>query len=294
MANGKGRVVVRRKRVYGEEIHGGSWKIAYADFMTAMMAFFLVMWLLLLVPKTDLHEIAEFFQQPLTTAISGGPKADISKSVIPGGDPSVIPNDFPTPAPNFEDIVGRDSGSDKRDLIDYEMLENLKSNLENLIDVNPVLKEFRPQLLLDMTPDGLRIQILDKQNRPMFDVGSARVQSYMSEILRELAPVINTLPNSMTISGHTDAMQYANGDRDYSNWELSADRANAARRELVAGGLGENKVKQILGLADTVNLMPDDPLAAVNRRISILILNRQAEQRIDAQNAAGNTTNLEE
>lgn len=138
-----------------------------------------------------------------------------------------------------------------------------------------------------MTPDGLRIQILDKQSRPMFATGSAIIQAYMRDILRELAPALNRLPNSLTISGHTDAMRYASGDRDYSNWELSADRANAARKALVAGSLVENKVKRVLGLADTVNLIKDDPSAAVNRRISLLVLNRRAERRIDEQNASG-------
>ena len=275
-----GRVVVRRKRAYGEGHHGGSWKIAYADFMTAMMAFFLVMWLLLLVPKTELQGIAEFFRMPLMTAVTGGPNLDTSKSPIPGGQPSVIPNRNPVPPAATPDV-------DQSDLQDQENLENLKQQLENLIEHNPVLKQFRPQLLLDMTPDGLRIQILDQQNRPMFTTGSARVQPYMRDILRELAPPISQLPNSITISGHTDAMQYASGDRSYSNWELSADRANSARRELVAGGLIEKKVKRILGLGDTVNLIKDEPMAAVNRRISILVLNRAAERRIDAQNAAG-------
>ncbi|MBV2181166.1 MAG: flagellar motor protein MotB [Castellaniella sp.] len=283
MANhDSGRVVVRRKRTYSEAHHGGSWKIAYADFMTAMMAFFLVMWLLLLVPKKELEGIAEYFRMPLMTAVTGGQNLDTSKSVIPGGQPSVIPNRSPMPSAKPDA-----SQLDQSDMQDQENLENLKQNLENLIEHNPVLKQFRPQLLLDMTPDGLRIQILDQQSRPMFATGSARVQPYMRDILRELAPPISQLPNAITMSGHTDAMRYAAGDRSYSNWELSADRANAARRELVTGGLIENKVKRILGLGDTVNLIKDDPLAAVNRRISILVLNRRAERRIDEQNAAG-------
>lgn len=274
-----GRVVVRRKRAYSEGHHGGSWKIAYADFVTAMMAFFLVMWLISLVPNNELKAIAEYFRMPLMTAIKGGPNMDVSKSVIPGGDPSVIPNQFPLP--------GADQGQDQNDRLDIERLEDLKTELEALIENSPVLKQFRPQLLLDMTPDGLRIQILDKQSRPMFATGSAIIQAYMRDILRELAPALNRLPNSLTISGHTDAMRYASGDRDYSNWELSADRANAARKALVAGSLVENKVKRVLGLADTVNLIKDDPSAAVNRRISLLVLNRRAERRIDEQNASG-------
>src|SRR5690606_40947432 len=139
------------------------------------------------------------------------------------------------------------------------------------------------------TPDGLRIQIVDRQNRPMFATGRAQVQPYMRDVLRELGPVLNQLPNSITISGHTDALQYASGERLYSNWELSADRANAARQELIAGGMQEGKVKRVLGLSSSVSQVKDDPNAAVNRRISIVVLNREAEERIDAQNAAGSS-----
>lgn len=280
MANSDpGRVVIRRKRVHSESGHNDSWKIAYADFVTAMMAFFLIMWLLSLVPSKDLKAIAEYFRMPLMTAVTGGANLDTSKSVIPGGAPSVIPNQFPLPSTQ--------EGMDSDEQRDIQRLEELKLELENLIEHDPILQQFRPQLLLDMTPEGLRIQILDEQSRPMFAVGSAIIQPYMRDILRELAPVLNRLPNSIAISGHTDAMQYVTGERDYSNWELSADRANAARKELVAGGLVENKVKRILGLADTVNLIKDDPMAAVNRRISLLVLNQHTERRIDAQNATG-------
>ena len=205
-----GRVVVRRKRVYGETSHGGSWKIAYADFMTAMMAFFLVMWLLMLVPTRDLKIIAEYFRTPLMTAIAGGPNIDTSESVIPDGQPSIVPNVYPLPAPH--------RGDSAEDQLDAARLENLQDELENLIEHNPVLQQFRPQLLLDMTPDGLRIQILDQQARPMFAIGSAIMQSDMRNILRELAPMLSGLPNSITVSGHTDAMRYASGDRHYSNW----------------------------------------------------------------------------
>lgn len=273
-----GRIVIRRKRVYSESSHGGSWKIAYADFVTAMMTFFLIMWLLSLVPPQDLKIIAEYFRMPLMTAIAKKPSPYTSDSIIPGGDPSMIPQRFPSPK-----VKG---GMNLGDLHDIQRLEDLKRDIESLIEHNPILRKFQPQLLLDMTPDGLRIQILDKKNRPMFATGSAIIQPYMRDILRALAPAFNRLPNSITISGHTDAMQYATGERHYSNWELSADRANAARQELVAGGLIENKVKRILGLADTVNLIKDDPMAAVNRRISLLVLNRRAERRIDQQNAA--------
>ncbi len=140
-------------------------------------------------------------------------------------------------------------------------------------------------MILDMTSEGLRIQIVDQQNRPMFQTGSAIVQPYMRTILRELGPLFNKLPNSLTISGHTDATQYARGERAYSNWELSADRANAARQELIAGGMDEAKVKRILGLSSSVSLVNDDPYAAVNRRISLVVLNQRSERRMDLESS---------
>ncbi|MCQ9615970.1 flagellar motor protein MotB [Paenalcaligenes niemegkensis] len=219
------RIVIRRKKVASPPHRGGSWKIAYADFMTAMMAFFLVMWILSLVPRDELSEIADYFRMPLLEAVSGGMRADHSRSIIPGGDPSVIPSVFP--------LNGGDPDSDRRDV---ERLQDLKDELEVLIQNDPILSEFREQLLLDMTPDGLRIQIVDKQNRPMFAMGSASIQSYMRTILRALSNPLNKMPNRLQVAGHTDSFQYASGEREYSNWELSADRANAARQELVAGG----------------------------------------------------------
>lgn len=273
------RIVIRRKRREHAAHHGGAWKIAYADYVTAMMAFFLVMWLVALIPRESLGQMAEYFRMPLMDAIRGGERINDSTSVIPGKSPSVIPNKNPLPErPANQESERRDT----------QRLQNLKNQIETLIENDPVLRQFRPQLLMDMTPEGLRIQIVDQQNRPMFEVGSAEVQPYMRKILRELGPLFNEISNSLTISGHTDAQQYARGERAYSNWELSADRANAARQELVAGGMQEGKVKRILGLASTVNLIKDDPTAAVNRRISLVVLNQRTERRIDQENAMGN------
>jgi len=281
MSKAEPRVVIRRKKLHHQEAHGGSWKIAYADFMTAMMAFFLVMWLLSLIPVHELTLVAEYFRKPLVEAIrSDNENRPLGRdNLIPGGAPSIIPN--------FQ-LVPR-SPLDSGDIQDYERLEDLREALEQLIESDPVMSEYRPQMLMDMTPDGLRVQIVDRENRPMFDMGSARLQQEMRNILRRLGPLLSQLPNSISITGHTDATQYASGERFYSNWELSADRANAARRELVAGGMDETKVRRVLGLSSTVNLM-SDPYAAANRRISILVLSHRAERRMDAEDATYATT----
>jgi Flagellar motor protein len=277
------RVVIRRKKAHHGPHYGGSWKIAYADFITAMMAFFLVMWLLSIIPRENLKGIAEYFRMPLAVALTTGPNNSANTSAVPGGGADPTRNDGDVRRADGNRVRPQETDSERRDRI---RLENLKRKLDNLIETNPVLKAFRPQLLLDITSEGLRIQIIDNQNRPMFATGSATVQPYMRDILRELGPLLNELPNRISIAGHTDAVQYARGERAYSNWELSADRANASRQELVAGGLQEGKVMRIMGLASSMSLVKDDPYAAVNRRISLVVLNERTQRRIEEENAA--------
>jgi chemotaxis protein MotB len=213
---------------------------------------------------------------PLKVALSGGQKSSTSTSVIPGGGTD----------PTHLDGEVRQSDGQADDSDDGKRLDELKERLDEVIDANPVLKLFRPQLLIDITPEGLRIQIVDSSNRPMFDRSSAVVLSYMRTILREIGPVINAQPNKIILSGHTDATKYAQGDKSYSNWELSADRANSSRRELIAGGLEEAKVLRVMGLASSMHLNQDDPYAPVNRRISIVVLNQHAQKQIEKANAA--------
>jgi chemotaxis protein MotB len=278
------RVVIRRKKAAHGSSHGGSWKIAYADFITAMMAFFLVMWLISVVPREELKGIAEYFRMPLRVALTGGPNSSAETSAIPGGGADPLRSEGDVRRADGNRVEAQvQSEAERRD---QRRLEDLKKRLDNLIESSPVLKNFRPQLLIDMTTEGLRIQIIDNQNRPMFATGSAEVRPYMRDILRELGPVLNELPNKISISGHTDASQYARGERAYSNWELSADRANASRQELVAGGMAENKVSRVVGLSSSASLVKDDPYAAVNRRISLVVLNRATQERLDRESAA--------
>ena len=159
-------------------------------------------------------------------------------------------------------------------------LEDLKKKVEQKIAENPKLAAMASQLKLDMTRDGLRIQIADEQNRPMFASGSAVVQPYMRELLREIGQVLAVVPNHLTLEGHTDAQPFSAGERGYSNWELSADRANASRRELVAGGLPDERMLRVQGLASSTLFDSAEPLSASNRRISIIVMNRDAEDRL--------------
>ncbi|MGH8199309.1 MAG: flagellar motor protein MotB [Steroidobacteraceae bacterium] len=211
-------IVKRYKRVEGGH-HGGAWKIAYADFVTAMMAFFLVMWLVASISKQERAAIFE---------------------------------------------------------MENKRLEALLKELQEAIAKGQALKPFKDQLLLDIMPEGLRIQIVDSQNRPMFDVGRAKLKDYTVSILKSLAPYLASVPNRISITGHTDATPYP-GSHDYSNWELSADRANAARRVLVSSGVPETKIGRIVGLADSAPIDRADPVSPVNRRISIIVMTHEMD-----------------
>ncbi|MBS9436359.1 motility protein MotB [Photorhabdus noenieputensis] len=270
---------VKRRKRNGIKHHGGSWKIAYADFMTAMMAFFLVMWLLAISSPQELTRIAEYFRTPLQVAINKGERSSDSSNPIPGGGEDVLHQEGDI-LRQFEVVEANDEA---------RKLNRLREQLDQLIITDPRLKALRPHLLIDMMDEGLRIQIIDRENRPMFMVGSAKVESYMSDILRAIAPILNDIPNKISLSGHTDDLKYANGERGYSNWELSADRANASRRELLLGGLDEEKILRVVGMAATVRLKQEDASAPVNRRISILVLNKQAEERIEQQNTGSDS-----
>jgi len=276
-------IVVKRIKKGAHGHHGGAWKIAYADFVTAMMAFFLLMWLLGSTTKGDLQGIADYFKTPLKVALQGGSGAGDASSIVQGGGKDLTRR--------TAQVKEGETRSKKRTINleaaraeiarqDSLRLKDLKVKLEGLIDSSPALKPYKRQMLLDLTEEGLRIQIVDELNRPMFGSGSAELQSYTREILREIGRVLNEVPNRVSLSGHTDATPYSGGERGYSNWELSADRANASRREMTAGGLQEGKLLRVVGLGAAVPYVKDDPLNPINRRISIIVMNRKTEEAI--------------
>ena len=282
-------IIVKRIKKGGHGAHGGAWKIAYADFVTAMMAFFLLMWLLGSTTEGDRKGIADYFQNPLKVALlSNGSGSGDSSSVVKGGG---------TDLTRSEGQVKRGEIDEKRKTINLQTIKHearqaeaarlqaLQQKMREMVANNPRLAAMSSQIRLDMTPDGLRIQIVDEQSRAMFDSGSAVVKPYMRELLHEIAQVLAEVPNRLTIEGHTDAAPFAGGERGYSNWELSSDRANASRRELLAGGLPEARVLRVQGLASSALYERDAPLGAVNRRISIIVMNREAEDRLLASGA---------
>ncbi|WP_109476529.1 flagellar motor protein MotB [Paraburkholderia sp. C35] len=274
-------VIVRRSKKgdgHGGH-HGGAWKIAYADFVTAMMAFFLLMWLLGSTSKYDKQGIEDYFNTPLSSLLGGNEGTAAARpNVIQGGgrdmsdtrpgDGKKTQQEPAKPTLTQAAMVPNDSAR----------LEQLKSKLSALIEQTPALKAFKDQIRISITNEGLRIEIVDSLKRPMFATGSSKLQDYAATILTQIGAALNDVDNRISIAGHTDATTYANGPAGYSNWELSSERANAARRALVAGGMREDKLLQVRGLADVLPLNANVADEPTNRRISVLVLNKAAEQ----------------
>jgi chemotaxis protein MotB len=277
-------IVIKRIKKISGGAHGGAWKIAYADFVTAMMAFFLLMWLLGSTSKAKLEGIAQYFQTPLKVALAGGSGSGDSSSVIKGGGTDLTRSVGQVKNGEVEGkkTINLDASRAKKQQEAQEALrlQDIKSKLDKAVASNPKMQQFKKQMKIDITSDGLRIQIIDDKNRPMFDSGGAVMKPYTRDILREIGKTLNEVPNRISLSGHTDAVPYAGGEAGYSNWELSADRANASRRELVAGGLEDGKVLRVVGLGSAIPFDKDDPNAPVNRRISIIVMNKRAEEAI--------------
>ncbi|MEQ1659045.1 MAG: flagellar motor protein MotB, partial [Hylemonella sp.] len=239
-------IIVKKVKKTGHAAHGGAWKIAYADFVTAMMAFFLLMWLLGSTSKGDLKGLSDYFSSPLKVAMAGGSGAGASPTVLPGG------------GADLTQVTGQQHQGESSDPMkkrraleqaraeaarqEAKRLAALSAKISAAISNNKKLAQYSNQIRLETTPDGLQIQIVDDQGRPMFTSGSAVVQPYMREILREIGAALNGVENRISLDGHTDQTPYGSGDRGYSNWELSADRANASRRELVLAGMPEDKL----------------------------------------------------
>lgn len=275
-------IIIKKIKKGGHGHHGGAWKIAYADFVTAMMAFFLLMWLLGSTTEGDKKGIADFFGSPLKVSLAGGSGSGDSSHVIKGGGEDL--------SRTHGQVKKGDVESTRRTLnllalkaeqraAEKARLEELKQRVEDVLAANPRLASMQSQIRLDMTHEGLRIQIVDEQNRPMFDSGSSIVKPYMRELLQVIGEVLRDVPNRLTLEGHTDAQPFGSGERGYSNWELSADRANASRRELLAGGLPDSRVLRVQGLSASRPLDDTDPLSPTNRRISIIVMNRDAEDK---------------
>ena len=289
-------IIIKKIRKGGHAHHGGSWKVAFADFATAMMAFFLLMWLMEATTEEQRGAISQYFNNPSdvqgaspvpsSSPIQGPGGASTSMIKLGGGmelhhDPAP-PAPISPPTPGTQTATRPDDDGAPEEKLDNERLAALLEELKKGIDERESLAKYKDQILLDVTPEGVRIQIIDHERRSMFPLGSARLENFSSDIIKELAHIISSVPNRISISGHTDVKPYV--AVNYTNWELSADRANAARRALIAGGLPAEKIGRVVGLASSVLLDASAPESPVNRRISIVVMNKRTEQAISQEN----------
>ncbi|MFQ5533987.1 MAG: flagellar motor protein MotB [Sphingomonadales bacterium] len=264
--------------------HGGAWKIAYADFITAMMAFFLLMWLISATTEEQKLGIADYFRPTTTSNTQSGADGVLGgRSVAEQGAQSsgAVLVSIPNSPPQMERKDGSDADDSpkQRDEFNEQLVaaqeEKLfleaEQKLNDAISNNPDLSDLNQHILIDRTPEGLRIQVVDRDGRSTFKPGTATIKPHGRKILREVAVVIASLPNRITIAGHTDATPFR-GKASYSNWELSSDRANSSRRELLLGSLPRDRIYRVSGRAATEPLLPDDPFQDTNRRITIVLL----------------------
>jgi chemotaxis protein MotB len=266
-------IIIKKKKGHGHGHHGGSWKVALADFMTALMAFFLLMWLLGSTSTEEKKAIASHFLDPGSEYVVGEGGADLGLVSLEAPQVQTKADD-----PNDESANDKELSEEELqkelERIESEQLEELKKQLEAEINaLDSVFQQIKDQILIDFTALGLRIQIVDKDQRPMFDVGSANLQAWSYDVLRALAPTLDKVQNKISVTGHTDATPYGAG-ATYTNWELSADRANAARRALLGGNYPESKIATVQGMGSAAPMVIDKPREPINRRIAIIVLKK--------------------
>jgi len=284
MAEQQQPIIIKKIKKGGHAHHGGAWKLAYADFVTAMMAFFLLMWLLASTSEVSRRGIADFFNNPYKVSMEGGKDIGERTSMLDGGGSDMISREEGQ-VKHGEAIDVEESSSEeiekKAAEIEKTKLVSLKEKIQNNINKTPELSDVKEQVKLEITAEGLRILIVDDQKRPMYKLNSAQTEPHIRNILHALGPTINDLPNRVSLNGYTDASPFPANQKGYTNWELSTDRANAARYELTEGGLKDDKILRVVGLSSSIPYSPTtDPLNPINRRISIIVMNKKTEQQI--------------
>ena len=290
-------IIIKRGKRRRHSHHGGAWKVAFADFAIAMMAFFLVLWLSEAATETQKAAISGYFDDPVafndraSVFVIDMEGAALQQEEGQSKENQDDPNDL-NRISTKEELKGLISAAAVQSLaqqIEQQRFDQLMKEMQARIDQSSELSEYKDQILMSVTPEGLLIQIVDKKSRPMFDSGSARLKPYIYIILRGVADLINSIPNKISISGHTDAIEFE-GRRNFTNWELSSERANAARRALVQSGMNGQQVAEVVGLASSQLLDRDKPDDPINRRISILALSKKSQAQLD-QRLGGETIN---
>ena len=279
-------IIVKKIKKGGGGHHGGAWKVAYADFVTAMMAFFLLLWLLNVTTKEQKEGIANFFDPNprIATSISGANGMLGGLSISKEG---AMVTDVQTMAPREESnpsISDKDFEEEMKKR-EEENFKKAEAAIQDAMKENPELKELEKNLKMDMTPEGLRIQIVDSDGKPMFPSGSAVMYERTQQLVAKVAEVVRKMPNEISVRGHTDGVPYSKGN-GYGNWELSADRANSLRRVLISSGVPESKVNNVVGKADKDHLIAGKPNDAQNRRISIILLRQELVTQVGANRSS--------
>lgn len=295
--------------------HGGAWKVAYADFVTAMMAFFLLLWLLNVTTEEQKNAISNYFDPThpkVSESVSGAGGVMGGLSMAPKGAMATTVQNV-TAAPPASSVNQRTSQPETAEAqqksqasVNKSALEKAKEMLRKeeekrfkeaekqikaAIEADAELKELSKNLLIDMTPEGLRIQIIDQEGKPMFASGSADMFDYTQKLIEKVEKVIEKLPNELSIRGHTDSVPYPPGAK-YTNWELSSDRSNSSRRVLLDSGFPVTRVNNVVGKADTDHLDPKNPSNPINRRISIILLKEELTNPKFEEKAAEEAANL--
>jgi chemotaxis protein MotB len=268
-------IVKKIKKVAGGH-HGGAWKVAYADFVTAMMAFFLMLWLISTSSQITKQGLADYFTP--TSGIRGAMGIGFEGGQTISEDPGIKKQDS---APPSLVIGATPSGviPENPEKISYTeaeaesaLFEKAQSSAQKAVESDPTVKNFRENIYLEQTPEGLKIEIMDSSKYPMFVPGKPELTPAGQAVVSKLVPIIKQLPNYMTITGHTDASPLDNNNASYTNWELSGDRANAARRFFIKSGVEPERPKRVIGMADREPLDKEDPRNPKNRRITIIML----------------------
>lgn len=275
MADDKRPIIIKKVKKAAHGHHGGAWKVAYADFVTAMMAFFLLLWLLSSVEEGKLESLADFFtptigvKDSMGIGFEGGQTANMDGSKKADRSPPGI-------------IVGINiTGSTKNEVEktaviegekDAQLFEKAEEAMKRAFSDDPNLRDLADNIIVEQSPEGLKIEITDSDKYPMFIAGSAKLSSFGQQILRKMSAVIELMPNFISITGHTDVSPMGGRGQHYGNWELSIDRANAARRYLLSIGMEPERPKSVTGKAATTLLLPKQPLSPRNRRITVILL----------------------
>lgn len=283
-------IIIKRLAKCPHAAHGGAWKIAFADFMTATAAFFLMLWVLGGTNDEEMKAMAEFFRDP--TVIESAPASLVESKESGQTSDAMIDmggfKDAPKAKEGDEDGTGSGQGQQQ----ELQDMIAMKAKLEEKIAQSDLLSQLKEQLKIDITPNGLQVQVLDDRKRPMFESGVDLPKNYAAALLKEVGSVLANKSNRISIAGHTDSSGY-HSQSEYTNWELSADRANAARRLLLDGGVDKGRIAQVVGLSDSVPFDKENPYNPRNRRISIIVLNKDAEARLKSLSDAPQIEDLQ-